>query len=134
MQARKPYTFSFPVSNSQSRQSNAFERSVRRALKTLPLSTDFFHVSNITRRQCQILYPFQKPHCCFEKMLSEKVDIWANIHCKHVFHSIKNLWMFSNVINGRDFSEKTYHYKQKHIFKIRPLSLKIASNYVVNNL
>ena len=56
----KPYVFGFAVSNSWSRQSNAFERSVYKAPKTLQLSTDLFYVSNITRRQCSVLYHFQK--------------------------------------------------------------------------
>ena len=82
----KPYAFSF--ADSWSRQSNAFERSVSKAPKTLPLSTDLFHVSNITRGQCWVLYPFRIPHCWFEKMLSKNVDIWENIHFSKFFDNI----------------------------------------------
>ena len=70
--------FSFAVSNSWSRQSNTL-RSVSKVPKTLPWSTHLFHVSNITRRQWWVTYPFRKPHCWLEKVLSKKVDIWVNI-------------------------------------------------------
>ena len=66
----EPYAFSFAVSNSWSRQSNAFVKSVCKAPKILPLSTDLFYVSNITGR---IL--FENCIVDSEKKLSEKVDI-----------------------------------------------------------
>ena len=46
-----PYVFSFAVSNSWSRQSNAIERSVSKTPETLPLSTNLIHVFNIRRTQ-----------------------------------------------------------------------------------
>ena len=94
----KSYAFSSAVSNSWSRQSNAFERSVSKASKTLPLSTDLFHVSNITRRQCWVLYPFRKPRCWFERMLSKKVDIWTNIHFSKTFNNV------GRILTGLKFS------------------------------
>ena len=84
----KLYAFSFAVSNSWLRQSSAFERSVSKTPKTLSLSEDLFHVSNITRRQCWVLYPFRKPHCWFGKMLSKKVDIWVNIYFSKTFYNV----------------------------------------------
>ena len=92
----KPYAFSFAVSNSWSRQWNAFERSVSKAPKTLPLSTDLFHVSNITRKQCWVLHPFRKPHCWFKKMLSKK----ANIHFSKTFGNL------GRILTGLKFSFK----------------------------
>ena len=92
------YAFSFAVSNSWWRQLNAFNRSVSKAPKTLPLSTDLFHVSNITRKQCWVLYPFQKPHCSFEKMLSRKVDICTNLHFSKIFDNV------GRILTGLKFS------------------------------
>ena len=83
----KLYAFSFAVNNYWSRQSNAFDRCVSKAPKTLSLSTDFFHVSNFTRKQCWVLYPFQKPHCWFEKVLSKRLDIWQ-IYFLKIFDNV----------------------------------------------
>ena len=52
------YVFSFAVSNSWSRQSNAIERSVSKTPETLPLSTNLIHVFNIRRTQYWVLYIF----------------------------------------------------------------------------
>ena len=52
---------SFAVSNSWLRQSNAFERSISKARKDLPLSTGFFHFSNKFKRRCYILSYLPKP-------------------------------------------------------------------------
>ena len=95
---RKPYVFSFAVSNSWSRQSSDFERPVSKASKTLPWSLELFHVSSITRRQCWALYPFRKTHFCLEKLLSKKVDVWANIHFSKIFDKIGRL------LTGLNFS------------------------------
>ena len=71
----KPYALRFAASsNSWSRQSNAYERSSSKAPKTLPLSRDLFHVSNITRKNYWLI------DCWFEKKLSKKVDIWAKMY------------------------------------------------------
>ena len=74
----KLYVFGFAESNLWLRELNAFERSVSKAPKTLPLSADIFHVSTI--RQYWVLYPVWKLHCWFDKILLKKADIWANIH------------------------------------------------------
>ena len=47
----KPYAYGFAVSNSWLSQSNAIEKFVGKAVKTVSLSTDLFHVSVVTRRQ-----------------------------------------------------------------------------------
>ena len=51
------------------RQSNAFERSVRNAPKTFPLSTLHFHFSYIVIRQFRARYFFLKPYWNFDKNL-----------------------------------------------------------------
>ena len=66
-----PYALSFALSNSWSRQSNAFERSVSKAPKALSLSTEFFHFSNKSETQCCVLYPYWNPHCWSNKNLSK---------------------------------------------------------------
>ena len=47
----KPYAYGFAVNNSWLSQSNAIEKFVSKAAKTVSLSTDLFHVSVVTRRQ-----------------------------------------------------------------------------------
>ena len=112
--------FSFAVSNSWSRQSNTFQRSVSKVPKTLPLSTHLFHVSNITRRQWWVPYPFRKPHCWLEKVLSKKVDIWVNIFQKFFdnigrkrtglkFSFISILFFLCKGVTSANFKEERKH-------------------------
>ena len=75
----KLYAFTFAIRNSWLRQSNASERSARRALNVLPLSTTFFHFSNNVKRHCYVLKPFLKPHWCLENISSKKEDICLNM-------------------------------------------------------
>ena len=49
------------MSNSRSRQSKAFNKSVSKAPKAVPLSIDFVHFSSITKRHCCVVEFFWKP-------------------------------------------------------------------------
>ena len=80
------HLFIFTASNSWLRQSNASESFISKTPKTLPLSTDLFHISSITRRHYLALNLFQKLHCRFENKLWKKVDIWTKIFFQRFCH------------------------------------------------
>ena len=85
------YPFSFSVSNSCSRQSNAFERLVSKAPKTLPLSTDFSHYQHFqqfpTLSEGNVEY-----YILFEnRIVDSKTCYCKSRHLsKHAF--FKNFW------------------------------------------
>ena len=62
------------------KQSNSLDKSVKRAPKELPLSTDHFHFSTKSKRQYWVLYPFLNPHWHFESNSSISFEICWNIH------------------------------------------------------
>ena len=57
------------------RQSKALERSVRKATKIFPFSTDFFHFSIMDIRQYYAPRLYLKQHWNLEKIFSKKIDI-----------------------------------------------------------
>ena len=69
-------------------QSNAFNKSVRRASKTFLSSTAWFHFSSIKRRQCWVLKLFRKPRWNFERIFSKYVDSWLLIFFSKIFEII----------------------------------------------
>ena len=59
------------------RQSNVFERSVNNQPKTFPLSTYFFHFSNIVKRQCWTI-AFPKFELVFWKKIAKDRRYFSN--------------------------------------------------------
>ena len=70
---KSPYQCSFATSKEWSRQLNAFDKSVKRALYWLPVLIASLNFSIRTKTQCYMLYPFRNPH-------------WLGNH-KLVFHT-----------------------------------------------
>ena len=80
-----PYQCNFATIKESSRQSNAFDKSVKRAPNLLPPSTLSLNFSNRTKRQCSVLYPFRNPYCLGNSAYfqnTEKVDY------KLIFHTL----------------------------------------------
>ena len=75
-------------------QSKAFDKSVKSAPKYFPLSTADFHFSSMNKRQYRMLYPLQKPHSCFEKKGSMKLEICLKRNCSNIFD------IFGNMLTG----------------------------------
>ena len=57
------------------KQSKAFERLINSAPNTFPLSTEFFHFSNIASKQCWALKPSLNPHWYLDSNGSIKIVI-----------------------------------------------------------
>ena len=79
----KPYAFSFAGSNSL-----IYDRDNQMSLRGLLLKY----------QKLWVLYPFRKPHCWFEKMLSKKVDNLANLRFSKTFDNV------GRILTGLKFS------------------------------
>ena len=79
-------------------QSNAFEKSVRRAPNWCPLSINSLNFSIITIRHCWALCPFRKLHWFGERMLSKQLYSWLY----NIF--VYTLEMFVGMLTGQCFS------------------------------
>ena len=93
----KPYEFNFAIIKSCGRQSNALERSVRRAPNTFPLSTAFFHFSVIAKRQCCTLYSFLNPHCYLERNLSIYIIICFRGNWKYTNETKRSILLATKI-------------------------------------
>ena len=77
-----PYQCSFATSKEWSRQSNTFDKSVKRAPNFLPESI----TSIRTKTQCCVLYPFRNPHWLGNIEYFQNVD---KVDYKLVFHTLR---------------------------------------------
>ena len=79
----KPYAFSFSMSNSWSRQSKSFDKSVSKVPNISLLSTDLFYFRNIARRDCHI--GISNPHWYFQNLFSISCDFCSSMHFSNIF-------------------------------------------------
>ena len=100
-----PYALlNFAVSNSWSRLSKVFERSVSKVLKLCfyqQSSSNFITKNNISvileikttdvkslKRQCYVLYSFRYPHCWSDKNVSKKTNICSKSIVSNILDNV----------------------------------------------
>ena len=76
--------YNFVTSKQWSKQSYALDKSVKKALKLLPISTASSNILIRIKRQCYMLYPFRNPHWLW-KVYCQNTD---EVDCALVFHAL----------------------------------------------
>ena len=79
------YAFSIAIRSSRSRKSNAFDKTVSKALKVLPLSKKLFQCSSTDRRDCCVGFSLFTTLICGKNGFKERGHL-----CEHNFFI--NFW------------------------------------------
>ena len=90
-----PSESNFTISKSRIKELNTLEKSVNRAPSAWLLSTAFFHLFNITSKQCCVLNSFQKQYRNSERILSKNVESCLLINFSNILDITR--WMLTGL-------------------------------------